>query len=123
MRESSTRLASCGQKYAAEMDIARFMILTHSADISSVNSWKKVLISITDSSFLPGISCVIMLLAFVMDIVVYFKSHRIDIDPESHTANEVETKKYGEDNLLKLRKMSQDVDEDHHMKIPIGDEN
>lgn len=64
-----------------------------------------------------------MLLAFVMDIVVYFKSHRIDIDPESHTANEVDTKNYGEDNLLKLRKMSQDVDEDHHMKIPMGDEN
>lgn len=67
-----------------------------------------------------------MLLAFVMDIVVYFKSHRIDIDPESHTANDVNgssTKDYGEENLLKLRKMSQDVDDDHHMKIAIRDEN
>lgn len=46
-----------------------------------------------------------------MDIVVFFKSHRIDIDPESHVANEANgssTKDYGEENLLKLRKMSQD---------------
>jgi hypothetical protein len=64
-----------------------------------------------------------MLLAFVMDMIVYFKSHRIDIDPESHTVNENVTKDYGEENLLKLRKMSHDVDDDHHMKIPIGDEN
>lgn len=49
-----------------------------------------------------------MMLAFVMDMVVFFKSHRIDIDPESHTANENTTKDYGEENLLKLRKMSQD---------------
>lgn len=66
-----------------------------------------------------------MLLAFVMDIVVYFKSHRIDIDPESHTANETNgssTKDYVEENLLKLRKMSQDTDEDHHMKIAMRDE-
>lgn len=60
-----------------------------------------------------------MLLAFVMDIVVFFKSHRIDIDPESHAANETSTKDYGEENLLKLRKMSQDGDDEHHMKIPI----
>lgn len=66
-----------------------------------------------------------MLLAFVMDIVVYFKSHRIDIDPESHTANDTigsSTKDYGDENLLKLRKISQDVDDDHHMKIAIRDE-
>lgn len=65
-----------------------------------------------------------MLLAFVMDIVVYFKSHRIDIDPESHTVNEVNggsTKDYGEENLLKLRSL-QDVDDDRHMKIAIRDE-
>lgn len=63
-----------------------------------------------------------MLLAFVMDIVVYFKSHRIDIDPESHTSNGA-TKDHGEENLLKLRKMSHDGDDEHHMKIPIADEN
>jgi hypothetical protein len=64
-----------------------------------------------------------MLLAFVMDIIVYFKSHRIDIDPESHTANDNAPKDYGEENLLKLRKMSRDGDDEHHMKIPIADEN
>lgn len=66
-----------------------------------------------------------MLLAFVMDLVVFFKSHRIDIDPESHTANDTNgssAKDYGEENLLKLRKMSQDGDEDNHMKIAIRDE-
>lgn len=66
-----------------------------------------------------------MLLAFVMDIVVFFKSHRIDIDPESHIAKETNgdpTKDYGEENLLKLRKMSQDGDVDQHMKIAIRDE-
>lgn len=55
-----------------------------------------------------------MLLAFVMDIVVFFKSHRIDIDPESHTADEANgssAKDYGNENLLKLRKMSQDVED------------
>jgi hypothetical protein len=63
-----------------------------------------------------------MLLAFVMDIVVYFKSHRIDIDPESHVANDTNgssTKDYGEENLLKLPKTSQDGDDS---KIAIRDE-
>lgn len=66
-----------------------------------------------------------MLLAFLMDMVVYFKSHRIDIDPESHTANETNgnsMKDHGEENLLKLRKMSQDGDDEHHMKVAIRDE-
>lgn len=57
-----------------------------------------------------------------MDMVVYFKSHRIDIDPESHTTNETngsQTKDHGEENLLKLRKMSQDGDDEHHMKIAV----
>jgi hypothetical protein len=64
-----------------------------------------------------------MLLAFVMDIVVFCKAHRIDIDPESHAANDgnaSSAKDCGEENLLKLRKMSQDGDE---MKIAIRDEN
>jgi hypothetical protein len=63
-----------------------------------------------------------MLLAFVMDIVVYFKSHRIDIDPGSHVANDANcssTKDYGEENLLKLQKPSQDGDD---LKIAIRDE-
>jgi hypothetical protein len=63
-----------------------------------------------------------MLLAFVMDIIVYFKSHRIDIDPEAHTANET-TPRENEENLLKLRKMSHEDPDEVHMKIPIADEN
>lgn len=60
-----------------------------------------------------------------MDIVVFCKSHRIDIDPESHTANEVNAtsaKDCGEEYLLRLRKMSQDVEDERHMKIAIRDE-
>lgn len=63
-----------------------------------------------------------MLLAFVMDIVVFFKSHRIDIDPESHSSNKAKgssSNDYGDENLLKLRKMSQDGDE---TKIAIQDD-
>ena len=62
-----------------------------------------------------------MLLAFLMDIVVYLKSHRIDIDPESHSKHEEVNCVNGEENLLKLRKMSQEVDEEH-MKIAISNE-
>lgn len=46
-----------------------------------------------------------MLLAFLMDVIVFFKSHRIDIDPENHE-EAVEEKKeairvdHGDDNLL-----------------------
>jgi hypothetical protein len=57
-----------------------------------------------------------------MDIVVFCKSHRIDIDPESHVANETNgssTKDYGEENLLKLRKMSREGDDS---KVAIRDE-
>lgn len=64
-----------------------------------------------------------MLLAFVMDIIVYFKSHRIDIDPEAHTSNESTPRENVEENLLRLRKMSHDDTEEVHMKIPIADEN
>lgn len=63
-----------------------------------------------------------MLLAFVMDMVVFFKSHRIDIDPEGNDAD-VETNKelpaeyQGEQDLLKLRKLSHDIDEEQNTKI------
>lgn len=63
-----------------------------------------------------------MLLAFFMDIVVFFKSHRIDIDPESHTANESNgspKRDYGGENLLKLRKISHEGED---TKIAIRDE-
>lgn len=66
-----------------------------------------------------------MLLAFVMDLIVYFKSYRIDIDPESHTAMDMQKlpqNDFVDENLLKLRKMSQDVDEDNHTKIAMRDE-
>lgn len=64
-----------------------------------------------------------MLLAFVMDLIVYFKSYRIDIDPESHTAIEMQKQNdLVDENLLKLRKMSQDVDEDNHTRIAMRDE-
>lgn len=69
-----------------------------------------------------GVSCAIMLLAFVMDIIVYLKSHRIDIDPEgSHGGIEIKEiphEDQGDENLLKLRKHSHDADEDEqHTKI------
>ena len=64
-----------------------------------------------------------MMLAFVMDIIVYLKSHRIDIDPESHGVNENTTKDFGEENLLKLRKMSEDGSVEVNFKTPIGEEN
>lgn len=66
-----------------------------------------------------------MLLAFVMDIIVFFKSHRIDIDPGSHTAVDMQKtsqNEYVDENLLKLRKISQDTDDNNHMKIAIRDE-
>lgn len=50
-----------------------------------------------------------MLLAFCVDMVVYFKSHRIDIDPESHTApepNRIAQQDHGNENLLEMRKLS-----------------
>lgn len=64
-----------------------------------------------------------MLLAFVMDLIVYFKSYRIDIDPESHTDIQKSSQNdFVDQNLLKLRKMSQDVDDDNHTKIAMRDE-
>lgn len=48
-----------------------------------------------------------MMLAFCVDMVVYFKSHRIDIDPESHSeATRNKTQDHGNENLLELRKLS-----------------
>ena len=67
-----------------------------------------------------------MLLAFVMDMIVYFKSHRIDIDPEAHSSADIQKSTqndYVDENLLKMRKMSQDTEDDHNMKIAIRDEN
>jgi hypothetical protein len=61
-----------------------------------------------------------MLLAFVMDIIVYLKSHRIDIDPEGNAGMEIKELPHedqGDENLLKLRKLSQDVDDEQHTKI------
>ncbi|KAG5682319.1 hypothetical protein PVAND_011678 [Polypedilum vanderplanki] len=68
-----------------------------------------------------GVSCAIMLVAFVMDIIVYLKSHRIDIDPEGNEAVEKKETSHdeGDENLLKLRKLSQDVDDEQHTKIGI----
>lgn len=65
-----------------------------------------------------------MLLAFVMDIIVFCKSHRIDIDPGSHTANEAKAldSDYVDENLLHLQSVPQEVDDDHHMKIAIREE-
>lgn len=68
----------------------------------------------------PGVSCFIMLLAFVMDLVVFFKSHRIDIDPEGNDGDPETNKEHpeqGEQDLLKLRKLSHDIDEEQHTKI------
>jgi len=64
-----------------------------------------------------------MLLAFVMDMIVFFKSHRIDIDPEgtepeADTSNkEIPSEDQGEENLLRLRKLTHDSDEEQHTKI------
>jgi len=60
-------------------------------------------------TFFFGLSASIMFLAFLFDMTVFFKAHRIDIAPES---NEVEEKKgtlaidQG-DNLINKRKKSQ----------------
>ncbi|CAG9805493.1 unnamed protein product [Chironomus riparius] len=66
-----------------------------------------------------GVSCFIMLLAFVMDMIVFFKSHRIDIDPEgtepeADTSNEIQSE--GEENL-RLRKLTHDNDDEQHTKL------
>lgn len=60
-----------------------------------------------------------MLLAFVMDMIVFFKSHRIDIDPEgtepeADTSNEIQSE--GEENL-RLRKLTHDNDDEQHTKL------
>lgn len=49
-----------------------------------------------------------MMLAFCVDMVVYFKSHRIDIDPESHTVDTTgnAANDHGNENLLEMRKLS-----------------
>ena len=58
-----------------------------------------------------------------MDIIVFLKSHRIDIDPDiSNDVAGMETKEMpneGDENLLKLRKMSPNEvdDEQQHTKI------
>lgn len=62
-----------------------------------------------------------MLLAFIMDMIVYFKSHRIDIDPENagiDNIKEIPNDDHGDENLLKLRKLTHEGgDDDQHTKI------
>lgn len=65
-----------------------------------------------------------MLIAFVMDIVVYLKSHRIDIDPEGNASgeqrgDEIPQEDHGAENLLKLRKLPDVDDEQQQTKIGI----
>jgi hypothetical protein len=61
-----------------------------------------------------------MLLAFVMDIIVYLKSHRIDIDPENAVgAGGNNLEQNTDENLLKLRKIPRDDDDEQQTKIEI----
>jgi len=73
-----------------------------------------------------------MFLAFIMDIYVYLKSHRIDIDPEANViadaVNSTQEIDQGAENLLNLRKMSVDgggmaSESDEPHRIAIKDEN
>lgn len=89
--------------------------------VCGVNSYCSFYNSDTFRRLFFGVSCGIMLLAFVMDIIVFLKSHRIDIDPEGNEAD-VETKElpnedHGKEDLLKLRKLSHD--EEQHTKIDV----
>lgn len=43
--------------------------------------------------FNSGTTSGIMLCAFIMDLVVWHKAHRIDIDPESSTSSDVDYEK------------------------------
>ena len=66
-----------------------------------------------------------MMLAFVMDMIVFFKSHRIDIDPEGNepeadTPNrEHQNEDPGEENLIRLNKLTHESDEDQQAKIGV----
>lgn len=68
-----------------------------------------------------GVSCFIMLIAFVMDMIVFFKSHRIDIDPEGNepeadTSNKELQNEDQDGESLRLRKITHD-DEEQHTKL------
>lgn len=64
-----------------------------------------------------GVSCFIMLLAFIMDVIVYFKSHRIDIDGDGgNEAKEIPLEDKGAENLLK---MPTNYSDDQHTKIAV----
>ena len=63
-----------------------------------------------------------MLLAFIMDMVVFIKADRIDIAPEGKIENadtnkELPPENQDEKDLLKLRKLSHDIDEEQHTKL------
>lgn len=61
-----------------------------------------------------------MLLAFVMDIIVFLKSHRIDIDGDgANDAREIPLEEKTAENLLNMPTKSQDADDDQHTKIVI----
>lgn len=61
-----------------------------------------------------------MLLAFVMDIIVFLKSNRIDIDGDgANDAKEIPLEDKGAENLLNIAPKSQDADDDQHTKIVI----
>lgn len=63
-----------------------------------------------------------MLLAFVMDLIVYFKSHGIDIDGDGgNEAKEIPLEDKGAENLLKVQSsLFQDgQDQDQQTKIAV----
>ncbi|XP_070494432.1 solute carrier organic anion transporter family member 74D [Chironomus tepperi] len=91
--------------------------------VCSENSYCSFYNADTFRKYFFGVSCFIMLIAFVMDMIVFFKSHRIDIDPEGNepeadTSNkELQNEDQGEEDLLRLRKLTPDVDEEQHTKL------
>lgn len=61
-----------------------------------------------------------MLLAFIMDIIVFLKSNRIDIDGDgANDVKEIPLEDKGAENLLNVPTKSQDADDDQHTKIVI----
>lgn len=61
-----------------------------------------------------------MLLAFIMDVIVYLKSHRIDIAGDSGNEPKEIPLEDKTENLLKMpTKLFQDVDDDQNTKIAV----
>lgn len=59
-----------------------------------------------------------MLLAFLMDIIVFLKSNRIDIDGDgANDAKEIPLEDKGAENLLNIQVKCQELEDDQNTKI------